>query len=176
MFVIFYIIFEVCACKIHCELKLLFVSKEATKMAMAARQQQQVKKPKKDKIPKLPNRPNISITPVNPTTVITTNTTKYVNSPSTVGSSPGKTLQEKLAEKQKQLSTKHAQSEKRSPEKNVHHINTGISNVVLPTSLTISRTSAALPSFPLNSGMSISEVRLFILTFFSVKEIRLHLF
>lgn len=131
-------------------------------MAMAARQQQSTK-PKKEKIPKLPNRPNISITPVNPTTVITTNTTKYINPPPTVPSSAGKTLQEKLAEKQKQLSTKHAQSENRSPEKNVHQVSTGISNVVLPTSLTISRTSATLPSFPMNSGMSISEVRIFFL-------------
>lgn len=117
----------------------------------------------KEKVKRLTNRPSISITPVNPVSVITTNVPKYVSpQPPTLpppptsqiihpSSSPGKTLQEKLAEKQKQLSTKHAEAK-------AHSFATNIPNVVLPPSLTISRASN-LPTFPLESGLSISEVK-----------------
>lgn len=118
----------------------------------------------KEKVKRLTNRPSISITPVNPVSVITTNVPKYVTPqppapppppsqihPSSSGSSPGKTLQEKLAEKQKQLSSKHAEAK-------AHSYATNIPNMVLPSSLTISRASN-LPTFPLESGLSISEVK-----------------
>lgn len=112
----------------------------------------------KDKVKKLTNRPHISITPVNPVSVITTNIPKYHTPPPPPPpilptSSPGKTLQEKLAEKQKQLSSKHLQAEVKS-----HPFPSNIPNVVLPSSLTISRASS-IPTFPLESGLSISEVK-----------------
>lgn len=122
----------------------------------------------KEKVKKLVNRPNISITPVNSVSVITTNVPKYAPPPPPppssihapgVGSSPGKTLQEKLAEKQKQLSSKHLQAEAKTQEKHISHpFNPNIPNVVLPSSLTISSRASSIPTFPLDSGLSISEV------------------
>lgn len=137
-----------------------FFFQDVTKQTMVAKQAQK----EKEKIKKLTNRPNISITPVNPVSVITTNVPKYITSqpppppppqihPTSSSSSPGKTLQEKLAEKQKQLSSKHSQVEIKT-----HSFPANIPNVVLPSSLTISRASS-IPTFPLESGLSISEVK-----------------
>lgn len=98
----------------------------------------------------LKERPNLSITPVNqPTSLMST-------SPGKPSASPGKTLQEKLADKQKQNMNKGAA-------RNIDFFtapNSSISIATKQSPISIAQTSITnLPNFSKESGISISHVR-----------------
>ncbi|RZC42711.1 calcineurin-binding protein cabin-1, partial [Asbolus verrucosus] len=101
-------------------------------------------------------RPNISITPVLQSTIPLITTSSFMAPSQT---STGKTLQEKLADKQKQLSTKqlgrHIEAEIIStPVGSTVKKNLNIPSI--PSSLTVSKASSY--KFPLESGISISQI------------------
>lgn len=101
-------------------------------------------------------RPNISITPVLPTPGSLTTTTSFTPALSTTG----KTLQEKLADKQKQLSSKQL-GRNIEAEIVTAPVKKTLNIPSIPSSLSVSKatpSAMALPKFTIESGISISQV------------------
>lgn len=107
-------------------------------------------------------RPNISITPVLQSSIPLITTSSFMTPPS---QSTGKTLQEKLADKQKQYSTKQLG----------RNIEAEIISAPVGGALKKNLNIPSIPSmpvtkpqykFPLDSGISISQVNCFLVYFF----------
>lgn len=99
-------------------------------------------------------RPSISITPVMPSMMSHITSAPTYNPTMATTSSGGKTLQEKLADKQKQLSTKQLG---RSMEAEILGTHAGANQNVNISSVP-GRTTLHPYKFPLESGISISPV------------------
>lgn len=103
------------------------------------------------------DRPNISITPVLQTSIPHITTASFMTPAQPTS---GKTLQEKLADKQKQHSTKqlakNIEAEIINAPVAAASVKKSLSIPSIPSSLTVSK--ATTYKFPIDSGISISQV------------------